>query len=154
MPEEPRLKFRAVLRLDGKTATGIEVPPEIMAGLGGSKRQPVVVWLNGFAYRTTVTPYNGVNSIPVSAEVREKASIQAGDELDVEIEPDTQPREVEIPPDFAAALAQDAQAAANFAKLAYSHKRRHTLAIEEAKTPETRTRRIAKAIEALREGNV
>jgi uncharacterized protein YdeI (YjbR/CyaY-like superfamily) len=90
--------------------------------------------------------------LPVGAEVRGNAGVSAGDEVDVDLELDTEPREVSVPADFAGALDRDAQARRVFDRLAYSHRPRHVLAIEEAKTAETRQRRIAKAVTMVREG--
>jgi hypothetical protein len=146
------MRFRTTLELAGKTATGFRVPAEIVAALGTSKRPPVRVTINGHTYRNTVAVYGGVFMLGVSAENREAAGVQAGDELDVDIELDTAPREVNIPPDFADALDADADARRAFDRLSYSHKQQHILAIEQAKTAETRQRRIAKAITGLREG--
>lgn len=144
--------FRAVLQLNGKTATGIQVPGEVVAALGASKRPAVTVTLNGgFQYRTTVAPMGGEYWIPVSGERREAAGVNAGQEVEASIELDTAPRSVEVPEDFQAALAKDAAAKQFFDGLAYSHQLRHVLAITEAKTPETRQRRIDKALEILRE---
>ena len=86
------MEFRAILRLDGKTATGIEVPPAVLHALGKGKRPPVWVTLNGFTYRTTVGTLGGRQLIPVSADVRRHAGVQAGDALVVGIELDTEPR--------------------------------------------------------------
>ncbi len=146
------MKFRAVLQLEGKTATAFRVPGEVVAALGQAKRPPVRVTINGYTFRTTVAAYGEVYVVGVSAENRQGASVAAGDELEVEIELDTQPRVVEVPPDFAAALAADVQAGQAFDKLPYSHKRQHVLAIQDAKSPETRRRRIDKAIQMLRAG--
>jgi hypothetical protein len=146
------MRFRTTLELAGKTATGFRVPAEIVAALGTSKRPPVRVTINGHTYRNTVAVYGGVFMLGVSAENRAAAGVQAGDELDVDIELDTAPREVSIPPDFADALDADADARRSFDRLSYSHKQQHILAIEQAKTAETRQRRIAKAITGLREG--
>ncbi|HEY8601198.1 MAG TPA: YdeI/OmpD-associated family protein [Thermomicrobiales bacterium] len=146
------MKFRATLELGGKTATGIRVPEEIVTGLGGGKRPAVSATINGYTYRSTVAPMGGVFMLPVSSEVRAGAGIAAGDEVEVDLEPDTAPREVVVPPDFAAALDDDAVARQHFEQLSYSNKRRHVLSVEDAKTPETRQRRIAKAIETLRVG--
>ncbi len=148
------MRFRTTLELGGKTATGMRVPEEVVAALGPSKRPPVRVTINGYTYRSTVAAYSGAFMLPVSAEVRRHAGIAAGDELEVEIEPDTAPREVEVPPDFAEALEQDAGAKQFFDGLSYSNKRRFVLSIEDAKTEETRRRRIDKAISTLREGRV
>jgi hypothetical protein len=147
-----RLKFRAVLQLEGKTATGIHVPPEIVTALGTSKRPAVLVTIKGYTYRSSVAPYNNVYMLPVSAENREKAGIAAGDEIEVELELDTAPREVSLPADFASALDQDAEAKRTFEALSYSNKNRIVLSIEDAKTEETRQRRIAKALSDLHAG--
>jgi hypothetical protein len=149
--EKPRLRFRAVLQLEGKTATGIQVPPEVVAALGSTKKPPVRVTIGGHTYRSTVAAYNNVFMLPVSAENREKAGVAAGDEVEVELERDDEPREVEVPPDLAQALDQDAAAKQFFEGLSYSNKRRLVLAIEAAKAPETRQRRITKTVDALRE---
>jgi hypothetical protein len=149
-----RLKFNARLQLEGKTATGIHVPAEIVAALGASKRPAVCVTIAGYTYRTSVAPYNGVFMIPVSAEHRQAAGVTAGDELAIEIELDRAPREVSLPPDFAEALEQDVEAKRFFDGLSYSNKRRYVLTIEEAKTAETRQRRVAKAVGMLHEGKI
>lgn len=148
------MQFQASLLLGGKTATGIQVPPEIVAGLGPGKRHAVRVTINGYTYRSTVAPMGGEFMLPVSAEVRERAGVAAGDTVDVDIERDDEPRVVDVPTDFAAALDRDAEAKRFFEGLSYSNKRRFVLGIEEAKTAETRQRRIAKAVGTLREGRV
>ena len=148
----PPQKFRAVLRLEGKTATGFEVPPEVVAALGQSKRPPVLVTIGKHTYRNTIAAYGDVYMIGVSAENRQAAGVSAGDEIEVTLELDTQPREVSLPADFAKALEQDADAKRFFDSLSYSNKRRYTLSVEDAKTPETRQRRIEKAVSALHEG--
>ncbi len=148
------MRFRATILLDGKTATGIEVPPEVVASLGPSKRPPVLVTINGYSYRSTVAPLGGVFMLPVSAEVREHAGVAAGAEVDIDIERDTEPREVAVPPDFATALDSDAAARRFFDGLSYSNKRRFVLSIEDAKTAETRQKRIIKAVSMLREGKI
>lgn len=146
------MKFRARIELSGKTATGIQVPAEIVAHLGSSKRPAVLVTINGHTYRSTVAPVGGVSMLPISAENRMLARVSAGDEVEVEVEPDTGPREVSLPPDFQEALDRDAEARRFFDELSYSNKQRFVLSIEGARTTETRLRRIAKAMEALREG--
>jgi hypothetical protein len=147
-------KFRTVLQLEGKTATGIQVPEEIVKALGKTKKPPVRVTIGGHTYRSTVAAYGDVYMIPVAAEHREAAGVKAGEEVEVTLELDTDPREVTIPPDFAQALDQDAEAKRFFESLSYSNKRRFVLNIEDAKTPETRQRRIEKAVNSLREGKV
>ncbi len=146
------MRFRATIQLGGKSATGIQVPDAVVADLEGGKRPPVRVTINGHTYRSTVATLGGVFMLPVSAEIRASAGVQAGDEVDVDIERDNEPREVVVPPDFATALDGDADARRFFDGLSYSNKQRHVLSIEGAKTAETRERRIAKAVEMLRQG--
>jgi bifunctional DNA-binding transcriptional regulator/antitoxin component of YhaV-PrlF toxin-antitoxin module len=146
------VKYREVILLSGKTATGIRVPDEVVASLGSGKRLAVLVTIAGYTYRSTVATLGGEFMIPVSAEVREAAGVAAGDEVEVEIELDTEPREVAVPPDFAEALDREPEARRYFEGLSYSNQRRYVLSIEDAKTTETRLRRIEKAVSQLREG--
>jgi hypothetical protein len=148
------VKFRTTVHLGGKTATGIQVPDEVVAGLGAGKRPPVYVTINDYTYRSTVAPMGGEFWLPVSAEVRERSGVVAGDEIEAEVQLDSEPREVTVPLDFMEALAADADAQRFFDGLSYSNQRRLVLQIEGAKTDETRQRRIAKTVDALHEGRV
>jgi hypothetical protein len=143
--------FTTNIKGDGNN-TGIEVPPEIIAQLGTSKKPAVVVTVNGFTYRNTVAVMGGLFMISLSKERREAAGVKTGDKVEVTLELDTAPREVVVPPDFQAALDQDAEAKRFFESLSYSNKSRHVLSVEGTKNPETRQRRIEKAIETLRAG--
>ncbi len=143
------MKFHATVESNGRTATGIRVPDDVMAGLGPSKRPKVSVTINGYTYRTSVASMGGAFLFGVSSDVREGAGVAAGDEVDVEIELDTAPREVTVPADFGAALDAEPAARRTFDKLSYSNKSWHTLQVEGAKTDETRQRRIAKAVAEL-----
>jgi hypothetical protein len=144
------VQFRAKLQLDGKTATGITVPDDIVEALGGGNRPRVRVTIEGFAFPTTVGRMGGEFKIPVSTVVREQAGVAAGDELDVTIQLDTAPREVAVPPELAAALAGDKAAERAFTQLSYSTQKRHVLTVEGAKAAETREGRIAKVLAELR----
>jgi hypothetical protein len=146
------MKFRTTLNLAGKTATGFLVPPEVVEWLGKGKRPPVLVTINGYTYRNTVAVYGDVFMIGVSAENRAGAGVAAGDEIDVDLELDTAPRQVAVPPDFAAALDAEPAARRNFDGLSYSNQSWHVLQVEGAKTDETRQRRIDKSVAMLREG--
>jgi len=148
------MKFKSTLLLSKKTATGIHVPDEIVEALGGGKKPPVKVTIGSYSYRSTVASMGGKFMLPVSAENREGAGIRAGDEIEVELELDTAPREVEVPDDFAEALDRSAEARQFFDRLSNSNKRRFVLNIEGAKSPETRQRRIEKSVELLREGKL
>ena len=124
------LRFRATLLQSGKTATGVEVPPEVVSGLGTSKRPAVRVTINGHTYRSSIASMGGVFMLGVSAENREKAGVAGGDVLDIEVELDTEVREVVIPADLKAALDLEPQARAFFESISYSNKLRHILAID------------------------
>ena len=145
-------KFQTEILASGKTATGIRVPPEVVSSLGSSKKPAVRVTINGFTYRSTVATMGGEFMLPVSAEIRSSARVAAGDQVDVEVELDTEPRAVSVPPDFEAALNGETAARQRFDALSYRTNLRHVLSIEGAKTAETRQRRIDGAIQALREG--
>lgn len=148
------MRFRTVIELGGKTATGMRVPPEVVEALGSGKRPPVRVTMNGYTYRSTVAAYGDQYYLPVAKEVRDAAGVAAGDPVEVDVELDTEPREVTVPPDFAEALAADAEASRFFAGLSYSNRRRLVIGVEDAKTPETRQRRIAKSVAMLHEGRL
>src|SRR5882757_9190199 len=104
------MRFSATVELGGKTATGIEVPADVVTALGPGGRPPVTVTIGGHTYRTTVARMGGRYLVPLSAENRTAAGVAAGDEVDVGIEPDTAPREVSVPDDLAAALDGPARA--------------------------------------------
>lgn len=144
------MQFRARLETNGRTATGIEVPSSVVEALGAGKRPPVRITLHEHTYRTTVARMGGRFLVPVSADVRKAAGVTAGDELDVGIELDDAPRTVEVPADLAAALAEEPAAAQAWETLAYTHQKEWARSVEDAKKPETRARRVAAAIDALR----
>ena len=146
------MRFRATLLAGGKTATGFEVPADVVEALGHGKRPAVRVTINGHTYRSTVAVMGGVFMLGVSAENRAAAGVAAGDEVDVELELDTAPREVVVPADLAAALRRDKDAKRCFDGLSYSRKQRIVLSVEGAKAAETRQRRIEKSVTDLREG--
>jgi hypothetical protein len=143
------MKFRTTLFLGGKTATGMRVPAEVVESFGQGKKPKVTVTINGYTYRSTIAVYGGEYMLPVAAEVRAGAGVAAGEEIEVDLELDTAPRVVEVPADLAEALAATPAARAAFDALSYSNQRRHVLSIEGAKAPETRRRRVEKAIAVL-----
>ena len=147
------MKFRATIRLEGKTATGFEVPPEVVEALGAGKRPPVRVTIGPYSYRSTVAPYGGVFMLPLAAEHREAAGVAAGDEVEVELTLDTEPREVTAPEDLAVALDAVPGARRAFDALSYTNRKEIVRAVEEAKAAETRARRIRKAVEELTPGS-
>lgn len=146
------MRFRTTILQSGKTTTGIQVPDEVVAALGPGKRPAVRVTINGYTYRSTVAVMGGVFMVGVSAQHRAGAGVAGGDQVDVDMELDTAPREVSVPEDFAAALAAEPEAARTFDGLSYSNRSWHVLQVEGAKTGQTRQRRIAKSVDALKDG--
>jgi hypothetical protein len=148
------MRFHTTILQGDKTATGISIPDEVVEALGAGKRPPIRVTINGFTYRSTVAVIGGAYMVGVSAENRAGAGVAGGDEVDVDIELDTAPREVTVPADFGEALDAEPTARRTFDGLSNSNKGWHVLQIVGAKTDETRQRRIGKSIEALRAGRV
>ena len=143
-------RFPTEILLGGKTATGFEVPPEVVDRLGAGKRPAVRVTIGPHTYRSTLAVMGGRFMIPLSAENRADAGVAAGDTIDVTLELDTQPRVVVVPADLAAAMNADSRRA--FDALSYSRQRQLVESIEAAKTPATRERRISKAVDDLQGG--
>ena len=130
---------------------GLEIPQEIVEALGAGGRPPVTITINGHSWKSRVAIMRGRHLLGLSNANRQAAGVATGDEVEVEVELDTEPRVVIEPPDFARALDADLVARAAYDRLADSHKREHVRAIESAKKPETRKRRIEKAITTLRD---
>ncbi len=80
------MRFHTTLQLDGKTATGLVVPDEVIARLNAGRRPRVEVTINGYTFQTMIGVIRGESRVPVSAERREAAHLAAGDDVDVEIE--------------------------------------------------------------------
>jgi hypothetical protein len=146
------VRFGTTIQQSGKTATGIQVPEQVIEALGSGKRPAVKVTINGYTYRSTVGVVGGVYMVGVSAEHRAGAGVAGGDEVEVDIDLDSGPREVSIPADFAAALDVQPEARRTFQGLSYSNKSWHVLQVEGAKTDQTRQRRIAKSVDILKQG--
>lgn len=146
------MKFETTLVKIGKTTTGIEIPEEVIEGLGAGKRPPVNVTVNGYSYRSTVAVMGGSYWVGVNSEHRAKSGLEAGDEIEVVLEVDKAPREVEVPEDFAAALDAEPEARKTFEALSNSNKGWHVLQVTGAKQEETRQRRIARSVATLKEG--
>lgn len=144
--------FKTKLLAKGETGpTGIHVPDELVEKLGGGKRAPVAVTINGkFTYQSTIAFMGGRAMIPVSAERREGAGVKGGDAITVKLVLDTAPREVEMPPALVKALAKDKAAKAAFDKLSFTYRKEHARAVSKAKAEETRDRRIAKIMAGLK----
>jgi hypothetical protein len=152
MADKPgSVSFEATITATGNN-TGIVVPDEVLERLGAGRRPPLLVSLNGYEYRTTPGVMNGRSMVSVSAAVRAATGLAGGAAVHVTLTVADSPREVTIPDDFAAALAADEQAAAFFGKLSNSLQRYHVDSITSAKSPDTRQRRIDKALALFRDG--
>lgn len=148
------MKFTCTLLLEGRTATGLPVPESVIDALGTSRKPAVVVTINGHSYRSSIAVRGSKFLIPVSAEIRKITGVSAGEDVEVDVVLDTAPREMVVPPDLAALLANDAAAAAFFAGLSYSNQRGFVDSIQQAKTDQTRLRRLDRTMTSLREGRL
>ncbi|MFF5293098.1 YdeI/OmpD-associated family protein [Paractinoplanes globisporus] len=144
------MRLTVELQRTGGNTTGFQIPDEFVAELGGGGRPKVAVTVNGFTFRSSIAKMGGTYWLGVSGERRTAAGIEGGQVYDLDIELDTAPRVIETPEDLRAALDAEPAAGEAWQKLSYSHQRQHVEAIASAKTPETRARRVAKALEMLR----
>lgn len=144
------VRYATTMALLGRN-TGIPVPDEVLERLGGGRRPAVDVTVNGYRYRSTVGSMGGRSLIPFSSEHRGTSGIAGGDALEVELALDTVPRDVAVPEDLAAAL-ESAGMTDRFAGLAPSRRKAHVTAVEQAKAPGTRTRRIESVVATVTEG--
>lgn len=140
--------FRTELLRTGGNTMGMVVPDDVVEALGRGKRPPVVVTINGHSWRSSVAVMGGRFMVGVPSAERGPAGVEDGGTVDVSLALDAAPRDFEVPEDFASALAEAGQREA-FDRLAPSHRKEHVRAINEAKAPETRARRIAKAVETI-----
>jgi antitoxin component of MazEF toxin-antitoxin module len=146
------LSFTTILQKRGPAAA-VVLDDEQVGDLGeGAKRFPVLATVNGYTWRTSVARMGGEFLVGLPREVRAGAGAEAGDTVEVTVELDTEPREVEVPDALAAALERDADAKTAFDGLAYTHRKEYARWVAEAKREETRERRVAKALEMLRDG--
>jgi hypothetical protein len=126
----------------------VEVPGHVIAALGGGGRIPVQASFDGVAYRGSIASMGGCMALGLLKSIRTELGKGDGDRVTVTVERDTAERTVDVPADLAAAL-EEAGLRKAFDALSYSHRREHVNAINEAKKPETRARRITKALEML-----
>ncbi len=147
-----KLSFKTRLQPRGPAAAVVLADSQVEVLGEGAKRFGVVATVNGYTWRTSVARMGGEFLVGLSREVREGAGVQAGDEVDVSLELDTKPREVEIPEALATALASDEEAKAVFDRLAFTHRKEYARWIAEAKREETRQNRIQRALDMIKEG--
>lgn len=146
-----KIKFNTIIFQQGNN-TGIEVPEAVIEQLASGKRPAVHITLNRFSYRSTIGVMGGKYLIPLSAERRAAAGVKGGDQLEITLEPDTAPRVVDVPEELKKALSNNKKAEAFFNSLSYSGQLKYVLPISQAKTEETKQRRIEKAVNDLKAG--
>jgi hypothetical protein len=151
-PHIGSIQCTATLVPRGPAAAIVLDDDQVRAVGAGAKRFPVVATVNGYSWRTTVARMGGESLVGLNRSVREAAGVEAGDTVDVKLELDNAPREVEVPGALEDALASDPSARSAFDALAYTHRKEYARWIEEAKRDDTRERRVAQAVQMLREG--
>jgi Bacteriocin-protection, YdeI or OmpD-Associated/Domain of unknown function (DUF1905) len=147
---EEIMKFRTYVE-PAEPMRGLEVPQAVVEALGGGPRPRVTITINGHSWSSRVAIMRGRYLLGLSNANRQAAGVVTGDEIEVEVEVDAEPPVVVEPADFARALDADPVARAAYDRLAHTHRRQHVRAIESAKKPETRMRRIEKAVATLRD---
>ena len=135
---------------DKLDATGITIPFDVEE-VWGSKRVPVKAVVNGAEYRGSIVRMAGKYMLGIPKVFREAAGIKAGDTIVVTLERDTAERTVTPPADLARELKKDKKLQAAWDKLSFTIRKENARSIEEAKQPETRTRRLEKTLAMLRE---
>jgi hypothetical protein len=146
------LTLTTTLQARGPAAAVVLTDDQVAEVGEGRKAFPVRATINGYTWAGRVSRMGGEFLLGMRREVREAARAEAGDEVTVTIALDEAPREVEVPPALAQALEGDAAAKARFDDLAFTHRKEFAQWIAEAKKDETRERRVAQALEMLREG--
>ena len=150
MPETKT--FTAIIQNAGGGGACVDVPFDVEA-VFGSKRPRVKAMIEGVPYRGILTRMGTEHHILIILkDIRQKIGKSFGDEVTITVEPDTEPRVLDIPAELKKALKTEKEAQAFFDKLSYTHRREYVLWINEAKKEETRRNRVAKAIEMLKEG--
>ena len=146
------MKFQATLQPDPTgTGTFVRVPREVQEMLGLKGRPKINSVIAGHPYRGSLMPMgDGTFCLGVLKAIQEEAGVTRGDTITVDLELDSAPRVIELPPDLARVIARDKKASAAWEKLSYTNKKEMSRSLEEAKRPETRQRRLAAAVERLR----
>lgn len=146
------LTFTTTLQQRGPAAAVVLDEDQVGAIGEGAKRFPVRATVNGYTWRTSVARMGGEFLVGLNQEVRGRAGAEAGDTVEITLELDSAPREVEVPEALTAALERDAKAKAALEGLAYTHRKEFARWVAEAKREDTRERRVAQAIEMLSAG--
>ena len=146
------IQFKGKLQPRGSAAAVVLDDAQVAVVGEGARRFPVVATVHGYTWRTSVARMGGEFLLGLNREVRRRAGVDAGDEVDVTLELDTAPRQVEVPEALAAALAADPHVRASFDQMAFTHRKEYARWIADAKQEETRQRRVRQALEMIRVG--
>src|SRR5262245_23672297 len=147
----PAMRFRVRIEDTGRGGAAVTLPFDPKTEFGKA-RAPIRGTVNGVPFRSTIAIYGDVAYLGVATALRQAAGAEIGDEVDVEVELDDAPREVDVPPELAAVLKRDPEAARVFETLSFTHRKEYARWIAEAKRADTRERRLAKAAQMLRDG--
>jgi hypothetical protein len=135
---------------DDSAACAVQVPTaEVVRWFGRKSRVPVVATINGYAWRTSLSPMGGCHVLPVNGEVRKGAGVAGGDRVTVTLREDTEERTVDVPDDLAKALGTAKRRAA-FDAMGFTHRKEWVRAVLDAKRPETRAKRITDCVAAMK----
>jgi hypothetical protein len=149
LPKVPALEFDGVVAPAPRSGALVALPRDAAQVLGAGGRLPVVAWFNDIEYRGSTMPTGGGQlCIGIAKAIRAAAGVEIGDAVHVRIELDDAPRTVEVPEDLAAALAAAGLTEA-FASLSYTHRKEHIRAVEDARRPGTRARRVEQTVARL-----
>ena len=144
--------FQAVIQNAGGGGAFVEVPFDVEA-VFGAKKPRVRAMIDGVPYRGILTRMGtDYHMLIILKGIREQIGKTFGDEVTVTVEPDTEPRLIEVPTELKKAFRTEKEAKAFFDRLSYTHQREYVMWINEAKKEETRQNRIVKAIEMLKQG--
>ena len=143
------VEFETTLLGDATGPTGIHVPDEKLAELGKGKRPTLEVAVNGYVYTTTPGSMGGKTMLPFSSEHRKLSGIKAGDAITVKLTALDAPPPLDVPAELQAALDQSGLTE-KFNTLAPSKKKEHVRQVNDAKSEETRNKRIQKVIDTVR----
>jgi hypothetical protein len=146
------LRFKTQLQSRGPAAAVVLDDDQVAVIGEGAKRFPVVATVNAYTWQGSVTRMGGEFLLGLRREVREAAGVEAGDEVEVMLALDTEPREVDVPEALASALDGEPEVRAAFDRMAFTHRKEYARWVAEAKQEETRQRRVVKALEMIREG--
>ena len=144
--------FTAVIQNAGGGGAFVEVPFDVEKEFG-SKKPKVKAMIEGVPYRGLLTRMGGDHHLLIILKgIREQIGKTFGDEVTITVEPDTEPRLIEIPAELQKAFKAQKEAKTFFDKLSYTHQREYVMWINEAKREETRQNRIVKTIDMLKKG--